>query len=77
MREWRYSSTFLTSANDEGEWSATRPSRFTPWGKSPQYPLDRRLGRLQEKYGKVQISVNDDNKSKCDSGGKLKNIKFG
>jgi hypothetical protein len=29
--EWRYSSTHsLTSALDGGEWSASRPSRFTP-----------------------------------------------
>jgi hypothetical protein len=31
LREWRYSSTHsLTSALDEGEWSASRPGRFTP-----------------------------------------------
>jgi hypothetical protein len=35
--------TFLTSALDGGEWSATCPVLFTP-GDSPQYPLDRRLG---------------------------------
>jgi hypothetical protein len=29
--EWRYSSTHsLTSALDGGEWSASRPGRFTP-----------------------------------------------
>jgi hypothetical protein len=33
--EWRYSSThFLTSALDGGEWSASRPGRFTPKEKA-------------------------------------------
>jgi len=34
---------FLSSAIDGGEWSASRPGRFTP-RKSPWYPLDRWLG---------------------------------
>jgi hypothetical protein len=33
----------LTSALVAGEWSASRPCRFTP-GKEPQYPFYRRLG---------------------------------
>jgi hypothetical protein len=34
--EWRYSSTrSLTSALDEGEWSASRPGRFTPRERAP------------------------------------------
>jgi hypothetical protein len=34
---WRYSSTqSLTSALDEDEWSASRPSRFTPGEKAPR-----------------------------------------
>jgi hypothetical protein len=38
----------LTSeALDEGELSASRPGRFTPQGRSPWYPLDRRLGGPQ------------------------------
>jgi hypothetical protein len=36
----------LTSALDGGEWSASRPGRFTP-RESPWYPLDRRLGGPQ------------------------------
>jgi len=36
------SGEFLTSALDGGEWSASRPGRFTP-KESPWYPLDRRL----------------------------------
>jgi hypothetical protein len=42
-----YLRAFLTSALDGGEWSASRPGRFTPQGKSPRYPLDRRLGGPQ------------------------------
>jgi len=30
----------LTSALDGGEWLASRPGHFTPWGKSPLYPLE-------------------------------------
>jgi len=34
--EWRYISTYsLTSALDGGEWSASRPGRFTPREKAP------------------------------------------
>jgi hypothetical protein len=43
---------FLTSALDGGEWSASRPGRFTPQGKSPSYPLDRRLGGPQGRSGR-------------------------
>jgi hypothetical protein len=52
LREWRYSSTHsLTSALDVGEWSASRPGRFTP-RKSLWYPLDRRLGGPQGRSGR-------------------------
>jgi hypothetical protein len=51
--EWRYNSTHsLTSVLDGGEWSASRPGRFTPRGKSPWYPLDRRLGGPQTRSGR-------------------------
>jgi hypothetical protein len=34
--EWRYSSTHsLTTALDGGEWSASRPGRFTPRERAP------------------------------------------
>jgi hypothetical protein len=34
--EWRYSSSHsLTSALDVGEWSASRPGRFTPRERAP------------------------------------------
>jgi hypothetical protein len=43
-----YSSySFLTSALDGGEWSASRPGPALPQGKDPRYPLYRRLGRPQ------------------------------
>jgi hypothetical protein len=36
MREWSYRSTHsLTSALDGGEWSASRPGRFTPRERAP------------------------------------------
>jgi hypothetical protein len=36
MGEWRYSSTHsLTSALDGGEWSASRPGRFTHKERTP------------------------------------------
>jgi hypothetical protein len=44
---------FLTSALDGGEWSASRPAALPPPpGKSPWYPLDRRLGRSQSSSGR-------------------------
>jgi hypothetical protein len=42
----------LTSALDGGEWSASRPGRFTPRERAPWYPLDRRLGGLQSRSGR-------------------------
>jgi hypothetical protein len=39
--------SFLISALDGDEWSASRPGRPLPQGKNPRYPLDRRLGRRQ------------------------------
>jgi hypothetical protein len=36
LEEWRYSSTHsLTPALDGGEWSASRPGRFTPKERAP------------------------------------------
>jgi hypothetical protein len=43
--------TFLTSALDWGEWSASRLGRFFPRERAPGYPLDRRLGGLQSRSG--------------------------
>jgi hypothetical protein len=40
----------LTSALDGGEWSASHPGHF-PQGKTPWYPLDRRLGGPQSYSG--------------------------
>jgi hypothetical protein len=47
-----YFHTFLTSLLDGGEWSASRPGRFTLQGKSPWYQLDRRLGGPQSRSGR-------------------------
>jgi hypothetical protein len=41
------SDSFLTSALDGSEWSASLPGRTLPPGKDLQYPLDRRLGGPQ------------------------------
>jgi hypothetical protein len=49
---------FLTSVLVEGEWSASCTGRFTPGGKSPQYPSDTSLGGLQNwpgRYREVKI----------------------
>jgi hypothetical protein len=35
-----------------GEWSASRPGRFTPRERAPFYPLDRRLGGPQSRSGR-------------------------
>jgi hypothetical protein len=43
---------FLNSELVGGEWSASRPGRFTAGGKSPRYPLDRRLGGPQNQSGR-------------------------
>jgi hypothetical protein len=32
-------------------WSASSPGHFIPGKKNPRYPLDRRLGRPQKRYG--------------------------
>jgi hypothetical protein len=59
MGERRYSSySFLTSALDGGEWSASRPGRALPPGKEPPVPIVQEAGwdpepvwtqRLEEK----------------------------
>jgi hypothetical protein len=46
-----YIHIFLTSALAKGEWSASRPGRLTPQGKSSRFPLDRRLGAPQSRSG--------------------------
>jgi hypothetical protein len=51
LGKWRYSSTHsLVSALNGGEWSASR-SAALPQGRSPWYPLDRRLGGPQSRSG--------------------------
>jgi hypothetical protein len=53
LGETRYSSySFLTSALDGDEWSASRPGRTLPRGKDPRYPLYRRLVGPQSRSGR-------------------------
>jgi hypothetical protein len=50
--EWGYNSKHsMNSVLDGDEWSASRPGRFTPQGKGPRYPLDRRLVWPQSQSG--------------------------
>jgi hypothetical protein len=49
-----YRSTYILTSALDGEWSASRPSRFTSGGKVPRYTLDRRLGGPQNLSGKVE-----------------------
>jgi len=41
---------YLVTALDGGEWSTSRPGRFTP-GKETHYRLNMRLGGLQSQCG--------------------------
>jgi hypothetical protein len=50
---------FLTSPLDGGEWTASRPYRFTPREKSPKYALDRRLSGPQSRSGRCGVEKND------------------
>jgi hypothetical protein len=42
-----YVQIFLTSALAGGEWSASRPDRFTP-GKEPSVPIGQETGLVPE-----------------------------
>jgi hypothetical protein len=46
---------FLISALDGGVLSVSRPGRFTPKGKGPRYPLDRRLSGHQSLWRRENI----------------------
>ena len=43
--------SFLTSAQDGGEWSTLRPARFNPY-KEQWYTMNRRLGGPQKRCGR-------------------------
>jgi len=49
---------FLTSALDRGDFSVWRPGHLTSVGKSPQCPLDRRLGRPHSRSGHGAVEKN-------------------
>jgi hypothetical protein len=42
----------FTSALDGGKWSTSRTIRFTPGGKVPRYPVERRLSGPQSRSGR-------------------------
>jgi len=46
----------MTAALEGGEWSAARPGRTLPPGKT-QYPFNRRLGGPQGRSGRVENLV--------------------
>jgi hypothetical protein len=49
LGERRYSSnSFLTSAREGGEWSASRPGRALPPGKQPSVPIVQEAGWVPE-----------------------------
>jgi hypothetical protein len=52
LEERRYSSyPFLNSALDGVSGQPHSPAALYPWGKDARYPLDRRLGGHQSRYG--------------------------
>jgi hypothetical protein len=66
MEERRYSSySYLTSALDGGEWSASLPGRALPPGKEPPVPIVHEVGWAPESVwtqrleGKSSVSVGD------------------
>jgi hypothetical protein len=52
MREWRYNSTILDLGTRWRRVVSFKPLLFYPQGKSPQYPLDGRLGGPQSLPGR-------------------------
>jgi hypothetical protein len=57
MGEWRYSSNFLDLSTRWRWVVGFTPRPFNPRGKSPQYPLDRRLGGPQSRSGRCGGAV--------------------
>jgi hypothetical protein len=45
---------FLTSAQDGGGWSTSRPGRYTPGEKSPRCPRSRYLNAKSMKHEKIR-----------------------
>ena len=46
----------MTAALEGGEWSAARPGRTLPLGKT-RYPFYRRMGGTQGRYGRAENLV--------------------
>jgi hypothetical protein len=51
MGEWSYRSTILDLSTILRWVVSFTPLLLYPWGKNPQYPMDRRLGRPQGQSG--------------------------
>jgi hypothetical protein len=56
--EWRLASPFLNSALDGGEWSVSRPGRFTPGGKESPVPIGQRKGGPHNRYERCGVEKN-------------------
>jgi hypothetical protein len=52
MGEWMYRSTFSWTRTSRMLLVSFTPLQFYPRGKSPRYPLDRRLGEPQSRSGR-------------------------
>jgi hypothetical protein len=52
MGKWKYTSTVLDLGTKQRRVVSFKPRSLYPWGKSPRYPLGRRLGGPQRKYGR-------------------------
>jgi hypothetical protein len=51
MEKWKYISTVLDLGTRQRRVVSFTPRPLYPWGKSPRYPLGRRLGGLLKQYG--------------------------
>jgi hypothetical protein len=61
MKTWGSGGTaslFLTSALDGGESGQLHVPTALSQGKSPRYPLDRKLGGLQSRSGRCGVEKN-------------------
>jgi hypothetical protein len=64
MKTWRREGIgppFLTSVSDGGEWSPSRPGRFSPREKVSRYPSDRRLSGPQTLWSREKFLASTGN----------------